>query len=376
MALGVPEQIKQLVSQHTHFLLVFPANGGGDVLASALTWRQVLLSQGKQVEIVASGFKTPKNLHFLTGADKVQGELHGIHKFIIKVDISHAPVESLSYDVKDNWLSIYVTPKSGSITKQELRTAQTNFKYDVIFCFGSPDLNSLGDVFFNNTDLFYKTPVINIDCSPRNERFGQINWVGIPAAAVSEANYRLLKQMGTDITASLATTILTGMTAATKSFTTPSVTPATLAIASELVEKGAERDTIVQHLYRTRSVGSLKLWGLALGHLTQDKPADLVITTLTRDDFARTGTDSGALSGLVEELISNTPEAHRFVLVYEDLSGAPNTYHAILATNKNFNALNLAAQFNGTGHEHQAQFTLSATNLQEASQKIIEALKK
>lgn len=374
MSLTVPEQIRQLVDQHTHFLLVFPPHDRGDALSSALALRQFLISKNKQVEVVSSGYVTPKNFHFLPGAHSTKMGLENIHKFIIKVDISHAPVETLSYDVKDNWLSIYITPKTGSITKQELRTAQTNFKYDCVFTFGASDLEALGDIFFNNTDLFYRTPVVNIDHTPHNERFGQINWVELTAAATTEATYRLLKQMGAEIDTHMATTLLAGMTAATKSFTTSNVTPATLTTASELVEKGAERDTIVQHLYRTRSVGGLKLWGAALSHLVFERGEDLVLTTLTRDDFTRTGTDATALHGLVDELIMNTPEAHRFVLLYEDLLAEAGVFRGILATNKNFNALQLVAKFNPEGKEREAHFTVKAPTIQEAIEKVRTAL--
>lgn len=374
MSLAIPEQIKQLVDQHAHFLLVFPPHDQGDALTSALAMRQFLLTKNKQVDVVASGYTVTKNFHFLPGATATKPGLENIHKFIIKVDISHAPVETLSYDVKDNWLSIYITPKTGSLTKQELRTAQTNFKYDTIFTFGATDLEALGDIFFNNTDLFYRTPVVNIDHTPHNERFGQINFVELTAAATAEATYRLLKQMGAEIDAPMATTLLTGMTAATKSFTTANVTPATLTTASELVEKGAERDKIVQHLYRTRSVGALKLWGAALGHLTFERGEDLVFTTLTRDDFTRTGTDSTALRGLVDELIMNTPEAHRFVLLYEDALAEPGVFRGVIATNRNFNALQLVAQFNPEGKEREAHFTVKAATLQEAVEKVRTAL--
>ena len=51
-------------------------------------------------------------------------------------------------------------------SKNELRTAQSGLKYDLIITVNAQDLESLGNVFFNNTDLFYKVPIINFDSHP------------------------------------------------------------------------------------------------------------------------------------------------------------------------------------------------------------------
>ncbi|MDO8626707.1 MAG: hypothetical protein Q7K39_04650 [Candidatus Magasanikbacteria bacterium] len=376
MALTEPEQIKTILKDHQYLLVLFSPHDTGDALASALALKYYAEKIGKHVDIVANGFNVPKAFKFLPGADKVKPALTEIQKFIIKVDISKTPVENLSYDIKDGWLSIYLNPKSGVITKNELRTAQSNFKYDLIITLGVTDLASLGEVFFNNTDLFYRLPIINIDRGASNERFGAINLLRLNTSSLSEIVFTLLKEIDEHlINDQLATILLTGMIAATKSFTTREVTPMALRLASELVDSGADREKIITHLYRTRSVATLKLWGAALARLGHEGGDGIVYTHLTREDFSRSGADATATIGIIEELLSNAPEAKIMVLLYELPNADKPTVRVILATNKNYNALNLAASFNPTGTPSQAAFSLENKTIGEAEQAVLNTLR-
>ncbi len=375
MALNDFQQLTKTLEESKYILLMFNSSEQGDALAGALALKRFLTKEHKQVDIACSDFVLPKNLRFLPGSETIQPELTHLQKFILKVDVSKAPIDTLSYDVKDNWLSIYLTPKHGAITRQELRTAQTTFKYDLIITVGVPDLESLGDIFFNNTDLFYKTPIINIDHQADNERYGHINLVDLTTTSVAEIIYGYCKNIPSMvIDAELATILLTGMTIATKSFKQPHLAPQTLAAAGELVERGADREKIIQHLYRTRSVSALKLWGHALTHLQTDPALGLVCTTLTRDDFVRSGATPEDLHGMVDELLSTAPEAHLILILYEYNDKDTKKIHGLLTVNKNFDALKLLKAFNPAGTKRQASFIMENTNLQETEEKIKELI--
>jgi len=184
------QQIKQEIENCKHVLVVFNNHENTDATASALALFSFLEKNNKSVDISCPNFIPSKNLGFLSNLKKVKSELEHLQKLIIKVDVSHAKIESLSYDIKDNWLSIYLTPKNGLLTKDELRTAQSAYKYDLIITLGTSELESLGPAFLNNTDLFYRTNIINIDYHANNERYGQINFIDLNATSVSELVYR------------------------------------------------------------------------------------------------------------------------------------------------------------------------------------------
>jgi len=374
--LNQDEQIQKMLMASQYVLVVFAPGDSGDALASAIALKLWLEKQHKQVNLVASGFTAPKNFKFLPAALDVKPELSHLQKFIIKVDVSKAPIDSLSYDVKDNWLSIYLTPKNGIITKHELRTAQSTFKYDLIITINTPDLASLGDVFQNNSDLFYRVPVINVDYQPSNERYGQINLIDLTATASAEIVYRLLKNIGENfLDAPIATALLTGMIIATKSFKNAHLSPHTLQLASDLVASGADREKIIQHLYRTRSVSALKLWGHALTHLQTDPKIGLVWTSLTQDDFARSGASAEDLLGLVEELIGNSPEAKIILVLYEtETSAGKKQIRGLVSADKNYDASLLVRPLHPEGNKKQADFTIADKTLKEAEELSIKTI--
>lgn len=374
MALNELQQIEQLIRESKYILILANSKSNGDALSSALALKTLLDKQQKQADIVASDFTAPKHLSFLPGLTTIKPTLAHLQKFIIKVDVTNSQVETLSYDIKDNTLSIYITPKQGILSKNELRTAQSSFKYDLIITLGTPDLESLGTIFYNNTDLFYKTAIVNFDYQPSNERYGQVNMVDVTATSVAETVYKTIKKIYPEkIDNVIATALLTGMTIATQSFKNHNITPFTLQLASELINYGAERELIVQNLYRTRSVAALKLWGQALIHLQYNADLGLVSTSLTREDFTRTGATADDLNGIIDELISNAPEA-KLILVLHEV--AEKKIAGMLTTEKGQDALTILKPLNPQGTKKNVNFTIEGKTLKEAEEEIIALIKK
>ena len=231
-------------------------------------------------------------------------------------------------------------------------------------------------MFFNNTDLFYKVPIINFDNHPGNEHFGQINFVDLTATSVSENIYKTLMQISShDIDADIATFLLTGMISQTQSFKTANVSPATLANASQLITMGADREKIVKNLYRTKSMASLRIWGTALTHMQSDSKLGLVWTTITKEDFARAGATEEELKGLSDELVNNSPEAKIILLLNENISGE-NKVHGFLCADKHHDAKTLLQSYQPEGNKRTATFSVSGKTIKEVELEVIEKIKK
>ncbi len=372
------QQIKQEIENCRHVLIVFNNHENTDATASALALFSFLEKNNKSVDITCTNFLPSKNLGFLTGLKNIRSELEHLQKLIIKVDVSHAKIESLSYDIKDNWLSIYLTPKNGLLTKDEIRTAQSAYKYDLIITLGTSELETLGPIFLNNTDLFYRTNIINIDYHAANERYGQINFVDLNATSISEMIYRLAKQFWeTQLEETNATALLTGMIAATHSFKTTNVTPLTLQAASELINHGANREKIIQNLYRTRSLSTLKLWGTALSKIKIDQNKHFAWITITKEDFIKCGANEEDLRDIISELIGNSPEIDLILLLYEkeNLNGH-NTVNGILHSKKGHDTRLLLKSHNPSGTSEQSKIFIENTTLLDAEKILTEEIKK
>ncbi len=369
------QQLKKVLENSRSVLILFATKENEDCTAGALALKKYLKKTGKFSEIVAGDFKPTKQLGFLEGIEKIKPSITNLQKMIIKVDVSRTKLETISYDVKDNTLSIFLTPKEGFITKNDLRTAQSTYKYDLIITVGVSDLESLGPIFFNNTDLFYRTPIVNFDYHAGNENFGQINFTELTATSNCEIIFNTLSKLNESLVdKEIATTLLTGMIAQTKSFKTQNVTPYTLNLASKLMNLGAERETIVQNLYRTRTISALKLWGKALTGLQNDREAGFFWTSISRNDFRETGAANDDLKDIASELITNSPEAKAILLLYENPE-KQNQIIGILNSEKSFDTMWLAEKFSPSGTRKQAIFTLTDTDIKKAEDLVVNEVK-
>ncbi len=373
MALPLHKQFSQLLERSHRPVIVLPAGCGPDGFAAALALVTIWKSNDKVIDVVAAHGKPPKALDVLKSDVKIKRTFGALRKFVVDVDVSQTSLQELSYDVQDGQLSVYITPKQGAWSSKDISTRTGSYKYDLIISLGAPDLDAYGDIFLNNTKFFYDTPLINIDHTPANEQFGQLNIVDLTATSIGEIVYRLTESWLHDaITEDVATMFLMGMISKTRSFKTPDVTPSTLQRASALVKRGAKRAEIVDSLFRTRSVETLRLWGRVLARLKKDSDSKLVWSLLTQQDFALAGADETDLSDVIDELIRNAPEARVVVLLYEDKD---RHVCGLISGGHNLDSLKLAVPFKPVGTQDLAQICFTDRSLPQAEKEVISKLK-
>lgn len=379
MSLNYTEQIKKLLEGKKQALITFRADGQGDAIGSSVALALFLEKMGKQADVVAHNFKLPHAFSFLKKANSIKNSFPHLQKFVITVDVEKTGVQELSYDIKDEKLRLFITPKAGFLTRDSIRTAQSDFRYDIIFVLDTADLQALGPLYDSNTELFYSKPVINIDHNPSNEHFGQVNLIDTTAASVGEILSNLMHDWQPElIDGGIATGLLTAVIANTRSFKANNIKPHTLFIASKLMQLGADRENIVQNLYRTRSISTLKLWGQALAHLQYDQSVGLVWTTITHSEFAHSGANAGELYEIVDELISNSPEAKLILLFHEQKTTTePSSVHVILDTSREYNAAELLKPYQPiNADKKQATAIVMGKSLKEVEEEVITQIKK
>ncbi|MFA6132034.1 MAG: hypothetical protein WC702_03155 [Patescibacteria group bacterium] len=374
MVSETPKQIFEAIRRSSAPLLVLPRGAGADGYASAVGFYKLIEGMGKPVEMVAADGVTPINLGFLPGMEKIKPAVENLRQLMIELDTSQTHVQDMRHEEKDGRLSISFTPHQGGWSEKDVRISHSAYRHDLIICFGASDLEACAHLYHDHKDFFFRTPIINIDHSPDNEHFGQINHVDLTASAIGEACFELVHSINpTLINEEIATAFLTGMIAKTRSFRTPHLTPKTLEVAGKLMSLGARRQDIVRNLFQTRSVQTLRLWGRALARLKSDPEAKIVWTMLSQQDFLHAGAREEDLPDVIDELISNSPEAKIIVLLYEN-----HARHicGIIRAEPPHDARRLAELFSAVGTRGEVHVCLEKKTIVEAEKEIIEAIKK
>ncbi len=329
------EQLSKVLKTAQRVLLTGPANPNIDVFSSLLAWRLFLQEKNKQTDLVLSGVLPV--LKFLP-ATEVNSQLESLGKFKIVLQVGDNKVKQLSYDLKGDKLEIDIVSDKANFKASDISSKYEGYRYDLIITLGALSLDSLGEVFSQNKDFFWQTPIINIDRSLLNENFGQLNIVETSATSLGELSYHLLKN---NLSKEVSTCLLTGLIAATNSFQSPQVTPDTLALASQLIVKGADRQAIVHGLYRTRDIDTLKNWGKVLSRLR--KSGQVITSFLKNEESVNLPQD---WQELVRELILTTPNSQVAIIFYQlEL----NKTEAWVYTVNNINAMELAKDLAPTG---------------------------
>lgn len=374
MALKETQQILETIKRSTRPLICVPRSGGADGYAAALGMARVLEKLEKKADIVAADGVVPKNLQFLQGHDRVRPALENLRRFVIELDATRTKVDELTYEMKDGKLLIHLAPKTGSWEDKDVTLTASGYRYDLIICLGSADLESCAHLYADHPDFFYRTPIINVDHRVENEHFGQLNVVDLTAVSTSEVCHDLVESIEAGlIDEEVATAFLAGMIAKTRSFKTRNVTPKTLSTASKLVARGARREAIVHNLYRTRSVPTLRLWGRALARLKVDAAAQVVWTLLSRQDFLHAGAEEADLPDVVDELIASTPDAKVVALLYETHDRG---IVGILRAERPIDVLALAAPLRPSGTREEARVSFPGKTIVEAEREALACLAK
>src|SRR3989338_6831054 len=349
------QQIFEQIKKADNILVTFKSAWSGDAVASSLALFLFLKKLGKNVEIAAEKLDSDKLYSFLPGYSEIK------------------------YERKENKLNFIISPKNGWFTEDDITTDTSGFKYGLIIAVGTPDLESLGRIYDNDTEFFYQTPLINLDHNSTNEGFGQINFIELTAVATAEIIFSLLDSYSRDlIDENIATCLLAGMIAETKSFKTNNVTPRALLIASQLMTLGGRREEIVNHLYRSKSLNVLKLWGRVLARLRSSLENKLVWSTITTADFQKTASSEKDLIDVIDELIISLPQAKITAIIYESETSAnpeqPNkTSSLLLYAIKNIDAMSLLKEFNPAGTKSLAKAIINAP-IEQAEKIVIAAL--
>lgn len=364
MELTPKQQTTEQIKSAERILVLTHQNPDGDALGSLLALYLVLKKIGKDVTAVVPE-QYPQAFNFLPTLPTLPRKFTGTKDFVISIDTSKVKVDRLGYkhNSEENKLNIVITPLAGSFGEGDVTFSQGTFKYDLIIVLDSSDLERLGQFYDGQNALFYETPVINIDHHAGNDFFGKVNWVDLTSTSTAEVLVSLMESLAREkplLDEDIATALLTGIITDTGSFQNANTTPKSLTVAAQLVAAGARQQEIIRHVFKTKPLTTLKLWGRVLESVQEDQEHRFIWAKVTKEDLAETGASEIETSGVIDELLKSAPNIDFALLLVErgtDLHGS------LRSVGQGIDVSIIAKLFGGGGHEAAAAFQVAKATL-------------
>ena len=269
----------------------------GDTVGSTLALRLAFLSLGKAVDVICDG-TVPRTMRFLTGAESI------------------------------------------------IRPWEAADRYDVAIAVDVSDRGRMGE----SASVFDAAGArLVVDHHGTNDGFGDVNFIRAGESATCLLAYEIICALGVTITPEMATCLMVGMSTDTGHFQYPATSAATLIAAGELLKIGVDISEMTRRLYRTQSMQRVELTKRVYEKLHFELNNQVGVVSLTKQDFAETGTTPDEADGLVNRALE-VEGVRMAVLASEREDGVKMSLRAVEPDN----VAGVAVAFGGGGHAQAA----------------------
>ncbi|ASW42914.1 DHH family phosphoesterase [Clostridium isatidis] len=224
---------------------------------------------------------------------------------------------------------------------------------------------------------YYKGEIINIDHHVSNDKYGNINYIDIKAAATAEVVFMLLEKLGisfeeeNDDVREIATCLYTSLVTDTGAFRHSNVTSRTHLIASKLKNVGVNNMNIYQNLFDNNSFEKMKLIGKALNNIKLLFNGKVALIKIPISYGKELGIEIGDTSDIISFALQ-IKGIELAILIKEIENGSKVS----LRSKNNFDVRKIAENLGGGGHVKAAGITLKNINLEEAEDKVFNEIEK
>jgi phosphoesterase RecJ-like protein len=212
--------------------------------------------------------------------------------------------------------------------------------------------------------------VIWIDHHASNDGLGTIPLIDPRSSSTAELVYRLIRAMGGEPSAAVATCLYAGLVTDTGRFQYEAVRPETLRLAAALRELPFDHARLAQVLYEDHPAAYLKLLGSALRRLSLEPESDLVWTYVTQADLADAGVHVSETDDLID-VVRMAREVDVAAVVKQQRDGR---FKVSVRSRGGHDLARVASLFGGGGHRLAAGYT-SKHGLVETVERLKAALR-
>lgn len=243
-------KVAEKIQHATNILIALSKDPNVDEISAAIALAFVLDQQKKHVTAIYSGH-TPNALEFLRPEETFQKDISSLQDFIIALNKSKA--DHLIYQVEGDYVKILITPYKGQIKKEDLEYSYSDYNVDLVIVFNVNSGSEIDSALSEYGRIMHDAMAINITSSVPG-RFADLEWSDPSKSSVCEMVYDLLGELEIDNTPQeVATALLTGILSATERFSNNRTKPTTMAVASKLMEAGADQQLISSNILKAET---------------------------------------------------------------------------------------------------------------------------
>ena len=222
-------------------------------------------------------------------------------------------------------------------------------KADVFIVVDSANFKRIGKVAELKKDAF----LINIDHHISNDLYGDINIVKNTSSA-SEVVYGVITEiLNIEVDSIIGEALYTGIITDSGNFQYENTTENTFKVAGKILTAGIDRNKIINNVYRSRTLGFIKVLGLTLSEMVILKDEKIVYFTLTRDFMLKNNIQKDETDGIVEKMLEYK-DCEVAVFLKEEENGK---IKGSLRSKEKIDVNEVAKLFDGGGHKKAAGFT-------------------
>ncbi|MBI2600649.1 hypothetical protein HYW42_01735 [Candidatus Daviesbacteria bacterium] len=249
-------ELKNLLPAAKSILIALPIGASIDKLASGLALFLSLQQQGKEVSIVSDD-NVNVSQAYLFGVDRIQknvsqaggagGNMTLVLEGVAASDGTVPALQKLDWFAENNNLNLVFHIMPG----QTFQPAKITPKYQVsgfslVFVIGATNLNNLGNLYTQNSQMFSGAHIVNFDNQTSNSNFGQTNLLDTNAASLSEMTQSVISSLGLPVDADIASNLLAGIFEATNNLTSSNVTADTFISVADCLRAGGKKPQGIQ----------------------------------------------------------------------------------------------------------------------------------
>ena len=179
-----------LLEKSEHVAILFPPEQTLDSLAAAEVLTQILTARHKNVGFLTTLEKKEALTKQPRLFKKIIEAKELLREFIISIDTLSSPVSQLRYEKEERKIDVILSPKNSPFKKEAISFQEGKLQCDCVILLGiaNPELLTLNAV---RPEFFTDTPMLNIDFSLENQKYGEVNLLDSNKSCLGEIVYAL-----------------------------------------------------------------------------------------------------------------------------------------------------------------------------------------